>query len=494
MVANAISFPYNLFVLRNNERKKDIRSMFRDNKNNKNFRPDAYVILFCVLVLVAILTYIIPAGSFERQTNELGITTIVPDSYKFVERQPIDFFDIFLAIQEGFIRASDMIFLVLIIGGTFTVIEKTGAIDALILKTIQKTKNREWLLFAAIISMLSILGGMGIISISVIAFIPIGISLAKAMNLDALVGVAVMYLGAYSGFAIGFMDPIRTGLAQQIAELPIYSGLAYRFVIFMMIVIVTLLYIIWYANRIKKDPKKSILAENRFPKLDVQMQKSITLEFNLRHLFVLTPLIFGIGIYIYGALRWDWSTNELAAMFILIALLTAIFDKMGANAFVQTFIDGCKNIFYGAAIIGLARGIVIVMENGMIIDTIVQGIYATIQSFSNVTGAIAMFIVHGLFNFVVSSGTAHASIMMPIMTPLADLMNIPRQVAVQAYTMGDGFTNVINPLSGTLMAILAISGIPLTKWFKFAVPLVLIWFAIGMIFMAMAVWINWGPM
>src|SRR5690606_28398100 len=127
MVANAISFPYNLFVLRNNERKKDIRSMFRDNKNNKNFRPDAYVILFCVLVLVAILTYIIPAGSFERQTNELGITTIVPDSYKFVERQPTDFFDIFLAIQEGFIRASDMIFLVLIIGGTFTVIEKTGA-------------------------------------------------------------------------------------------------------------------------------------------------------------------------------------------------------------------------------------------------------------------------------------------------------------------------------------------------------------------------------
>ena len=463
-------------------------------KKRNSFRPDAYVILFSVLVLAAILTYIIPAGTFERETNELGISTIVPGSYITVENQPTGFFEIFTAIQEGLISASNMIFLVLIIGGTFTVIEKTGAIDALILKTIQKTKNREWLLMTAIIIMLSILGGMGIVSISVIAFIPIGISLARAMNMDAIVGVAIMYLGAYSGFAIGFMDPIRTGLAQTIAELPIYSGLGFRLVIFATIVFVTLLYILWYANRVKKDPSKGILADNPFPKLEDDAGKNKIPELNLRHLFVLAPLLIGIGVYIYGALMWDWSTNELAAMFILIALVTAVIDKMGANLFVQTFIEGCKKIFYGAAIIGLARGIVIVMQNGMIIDTIVQGIYMTIQSFSNVAGAIAMFIVNGLFNFIVSSGTAHASIMMPIMTPLADLMDIPRQVAVQAYTMGDGFTNVINPLSGTLMAILAISGIPLTKWFRFAVPLVLIWFAIGIVFMTIGVLINWGPM
>ena len=174
-------------------------------EKKKRSRPDGYVILFFALIFAALLTYIIPAGSFERITNEEGISLVVPGSYERVVQQPAGFLDVFVAIQQGLIASSGMIFLVIIIGGTFAVIEKTGAFDALIFQTIRKTRNREWMLIVFLSGILSIFGGLGIISISVIALIPIGLLLARAMKMDAIVGVAIMYLGAYSGFAIGFM-------------------------------------------------------------------------------------------------------------------------------------------------------------------------------------------------------------------------------------------------------------------------------------------------
>ena len=463
-------------------------------KKKRRFRPDGYVILFFVLLFAALLTYIIPAGSFDRITNEDGISLVVPGSYERVAQQPTGFLDIFVAIQEGLIASSGMIFLVIIIGGTFAVIEKTGAFDALIMKTIAKTKNREWILIIFLSGILSIFGGLGIISISVIALIPIGLLLARAMNMDAIVGVAIMYLGAYSGFAIGFMDPIRTQLAQRIAELPVYSGLGYRFFIYVVITITTIIYIIRYAGKVKKDPSQSILKDNPFPK-EFGGDRDINGEdLTLSQKLTLLILLGGIGVYVYGVFQYGWSTNEMVAIFIMIAIATGIVSRMGANELVNVFIEGCKNIFYGAFIIGLARSIVIVLQDGMVLDTIVHWIYLLIEPLSKYTGAVLLLIVNALFNFIVSSGTAHASIMMPIMTPLVDLMDIPRQIAVQAYTMGDGFTNVINPLSGTLLAILAISGIPYSKWLRFTLPLVLIWFAFGIIFMIIGVYMNWGPM
>jgi len=460
----------------------------------KRSRPDGYVILFFALIFAALLTYIIPAGSFDRITNEEGISLVVPGSYERVAQQPAGFLDVFVAIQQGLIASSGMIFLVIIIGGTFAVIEKTGVFDALIFQTIQKTRNREWMLIVFLSGILSIFGGLGIVSISVIALIPIGLLLARAMKMDAIVGVAIMYLGAYSGFAIGFMDPVRTQLAQRIAELPIYSGLGYRFFIYVVITVITIIYIIRYAVKVKNDPSKSILQGNPFPKEFGTDREINGATFTLSQKLTLLIFLAGIGVYVYGVFQYGWSTDEMVGIFIIITVATGIVTRMGANELVAVFIEGCKNIFYGAFIIGLARSIVIVLQDGMILDTIVYWIYLLIEPLSKYTGAILMLIVNAMFNFIVPSGTAHASIMMPIMTPLVDLMDIPRQIAVQAYTMGDGFTNIINPMSGTLLAILALSGIPYSKWLRFALPLVFIWFIFGIIFMIIGVYIDWGPM
>ena len=262
----------------------------------------------------------------------------------------------------------------------------------------------------------------------------------------------------------------------------------------MVITVITIIYIIRYAVKVKNDPSKSILQGDPFPKEFGNDREINGTVFTLSQKLTLLILLAGIGVYVYGVFQYGWSTNEMVGIFIMITVATGIVTRMGANELVAVFIEGCKNIFYGAFIIGLARSIVIVLQDGMVLDTLVYWIYLLIEPLSKYTGAVLMLIVNALFNFIVSSGTAHASIMMPIMTPLVDLMDIPRQIAVQAYTMGDGFTNVINPMSGTLLAILALSGIPYSKWLRFALPLVFIWFVFGIIFMIIGVYIDWGPM
>lgn len=376
--------------------------------------PDAYVILFSILLLAAIATYIIPAGSFERETvNE--ITTVIPDSYQKTEQNQTSFIGIFRAIQEGMVQSASLIFLVLIIGGAFAVIEYTGAIDALIMRTINKTKDKEYLLIIFVAVLFSIFGALGIIVNAVIAFIPIGIILARTMKLDAVVGVAIIYLGAYAGFTTAFLDPLTTGMAQEIAQVPLFSGIRFRVLIYLTVLSATILYILWYTNKIKKDPTKSVIADNPFPKFDEKsMDKAPTVLTGVHKLVVLW-LAVGIGIYVYGVFQFDWSLNEMAAMFILIAIGTAIIAKISPNEFVEQFFNGCKSLVYGALIIGMARSIVVLLEDGHILDTIVQGMATMMSPFSSVMGAIVMFIANALFNLIVSSGSGQAVIVMPLM-------------------------------------------------------------------------------
>nr|WP_221301919.1 Na+/H+ antiporter NhaC family protein [Texcoconibacillus texcoconensis] len=456
--------------------------------------PDAYVILFGILLLAAALTYIIPAGSFEREVAENDISVIVPGSYEQIEQQPANVLQIFQAIQAGMVGGAELIFLVLIIGGAFAVIEKTGAIDNLIMKTINKTRNKEWLLIIVVAALFSVFGGLGIIANAVIAFIPIGIILARAMKMDAIIGVSIIYLGAYSGFAIGFLDPLTTGFAQQIAQLPLFSGVGYRVLIYVTILVATILYILRYAYKVKNDPSRSIMGEDRFPNYQERNMDQVSSKLTTTHKLVLGLLVLGISTYVYGVFQLGWALSEMSAIFLMIAVGTALIDRMGANAMVSEFINGAKGVAYGALIIGMARSIVVLLEDAHVLDTVVQGLAVLLEPFNSVVAAIVMLIGNGLFNLIVSSGSGQAAIVMPIMTPLADLADIPRQVAVQAYTMGDGFTNMLTPLSGVLMANLAIAGVPWTKWIRFAIPLALIWFAIGIVYLSIAVMIDWGPM
>lgn len=243
----------------------------------------------------------------------------------------------------------------------------------------------------------------------------------------------------------------------------------------------------------QKNPLNSTLGENHFPKIVDKDMVNAPAQLTIIHKLVLGWLAIGIGIYIFGVFQYNWSLNHMAAMFIVIAIGTAVIARINSNKFVIQFFNGCRGLVYGALIIGMARSIVVVLENGNILDTIVQEMSKMMAPFTSVIGAIVMFIANFLFNIIVSSGSGQAVIVMPIMTPLADMMEISRQVAVQAYKMGDGFSNVITPISGVLMATLAIAGISWGKWLKFIMPLVIIWCVIGIVYLTIAVMIGWGP-
>ncbi|TCP29427.1 putative ion transporter superfamily protein YfcC [Scopulibacillus darangshiensis] len=453
--------------------------------------PDAYVILFIILLLAVASTYLFQAGEFDRKTED-GVTTVVPDSYHTVASRPADFMDLFLSIQGGLVETAQLIFLVLIVGGAFAVVESTGAVDAGIMKAINKTKNKQYVLIIAIAVLFSIGGLLGIIVNAVIAFVPIGIILAKAMKADAIAGIAMIKLGAYVGFNTSFLDPATTGYAQKIAELPLYSGAIFRAITYVIILGVTIAYICLYIRRVKKDPARSIMGDERFAKSDIEVPDQ-DVPFTTQHKIVLTFFGLTVLFYVFGVFKFDWSLNHMTALFLFIAIGTGILAKMTPNKVVSVFMGGAQKLIYGALVIGFARAIVIILENGKILDTVVHGLAVALEPFSSVTGAIGMFFANSIFALIVSSGSGMAAVLMPILTPLADIMDIPRQVAVQTYKLADGFMNAVTPTSGVLMACLAIGGVSWTKWIKFMFPLVIIWYVISCVTLAIGVWIGWGP-
>ncbi|ASN04447.1 YfcC family protein [Virgibacillus necropolis] len=451
--------------------------------------PDTYVILFIVLLMAVIATYIVPAGSFERETID-GVERVIPGTYSGVEGDTIGFMDIFLALQEGMVQSGGLIFLVLFAGGAFEVIERSGAIKGGILRAVNKTRGKEfWLI--AIVSILFALGGaVGAVANSVIPFVAIGIIIARALKLDAIVAVAITFGATFAGFNVGFLNPYTVGIAQSIADVPLFSGMLFRVIVFIVIVGVTIAYTWRYAKKILDDPSKSmvgILDESQ------GSEDELKAPFTTRHKLILSFVGLALLFFVFATIQFKWTINHMAAFFIIIGLVSGAMAGMNYNKTALTFLDGCAKLVYGALIIGVARAILIVMEDAQILDTVVNALSIPLEELTPVFAALGMFVANALLNFLVPSGSGQAMISMPILTPLADMVGITRQVAVQAYQFGDGFTNSIFPTSGPLMASLAVAGVAWIKWAKWMLPLFLIWVLIAIIMLTIGVLINWGP-
>jgi uncharacterized ion transporter superfamily protein YfcC len=467
----------------------DPKVILEKEKKRKWEMPDTYVILFAVLLLAAAATYFVPAGSFERETVD-GVERVLPGTYAETDGNAAGFMDIFLALQDGMVQSGGLIFLVLFAGGAFEVIERSGAIKGGILRAVSITKGREfWLI--AIISLLFALGGaVGAVANSVIPFVAIGLIIARAIKLDALVAVSITFGATFAGFNVGFLNPYTVGIAQSIAEVPLFSGMALRIIAFAVIVGATILYTWHYAKKVLKDPAKSLvgIAEDT-----ESSAADIDVPYTGRHKLILGFTGLALIFFIFATIQYQWSINHMAAFFIIIGIISGIIAGFNYNKLALTFLEGCQKLVYGALIIGVARAILIVMENASILDTFVQALSVPLEGLSPVFAALGMFVSNAALNFLVPSGSGQAMIAMPILTPLADMTGVTRQVAVQAYQFGDGFTNSIFPTSGPLMASLAVAGVPWIKWAKWMLPLFIIWVIIAVVMLSVAVMIGWGP-
>lgn len=459
-------------------------------KDGKKF-PDAIVIIFTMSIIAALLTYILPSGEYKRKAVG-SIKEIIPNSFHATPKHPTGIMDFFTAIPHGLVESADIIFLVLIIGGAIAIIDSTGATYSGIQTLVEKTKGNQYVLIIVISLLFGVMHQVGVSGNTVIAFIPIGIMLAKALNLDAIVGVSMVYLGNFAGGAVGTFDPAIMGVAQRIAGVPLFSGAWYRIIIFIALIIVTIIYIIWYTRKISLDPSKSILRDNPFPVVN-DAQIPTYEKFNKKHFLIILIFIGAIGVFLYGVFHYKWAVKELSAIFIIAAILVAFVERISPNDFIKTFMEGVRKLAYGAVIIGVARSIIVIFKDAHVLDTITHAATAHMQDLPTTIGALAMFAFNWFFNILVSSGSGQASIVMPIMSPIGDMIGLTRQTTVLAFKLGDGITNIITPFSGVLMSVLAIGGIPWTKWLRFAFPLVLWWTLVGTIFLIIAVFINYGP-
>jgi uncharacterized ion transporter superfamily protein YfcC len=454
-------------------------------------RPDAYVLMFMIALIAAIASYLIPAGAFKRVAKG-DITTVIPGSYHTIAQTPVSFVKFFSAFPEGMIASASIIFLVLFTGGTIAVLEKTGAVNSLIHSVVDRFKTKQLLFIAAVGFLFSILGTTGIIVNSVIGFIPLGLLVARALKWDAMVGAAIIYLGTYAGFNAQILSPTPLGVSQKMAELPMFSGMGLRLVNYLAFTAVTIGYLYFYTKKLQKT-NKSLLGDDWFPDKSTE---NVTLEkvaINWKQKLIIAVTALLLIVYVYGAFKLGWADNEMSAVFILIAIVAGIIGGLKINEIAKTFIGGCQNLVYGALIVGMARSISVVLTDGNLLDTIVNFLANLLHGLNPVFGAIGMYVLSAFLHFFISSGTGEAVVIVPILTPVADLMHITRQVAIQAVMVGEGVVNSFNPTSGVLMGVLAASGIPYTKWVRFVIPLIAMWFVIGLIIIVIGVLTHWGP-
>lgn len=456
--------------------------------------PHTYVILFAVVLIMSLLTYVIPAGEYDRMEDPAtGRTVVDPESFHAVDQNPIEFFDLFLSVPNGMKAAAGIIFFIFIVGGSFQMITATGAIEAGIGKIAKGLQGKEKMMIPIFLVVFSLGGATFGMAEEAIVFVPIGIALARALGYDAITGTAMITLGAACGFTSGFMNPFTVGVAQGIAELPLFSGLQVRIVFLVVFLIVTCWYLMRYADKVKKDPSKSCVYALEIEEKDqhVDIENIPTLE--AKHNLVLLAIVVGFGFIIYGVFKNGWYITEISAAFLAMGIIGGLLGRLGPSKLAEAFVVGAKSIAFGALVVGVARAILVVMQDGMIMDSIVHGLAVAIQSLPKSISAVGMYVTQVIINFFIPSGSGQAAATMPIMKPLADIIGVTRQTAVVAYQLGDGFTNSIIPTSAALMGVLSIAKISYEDWFKFLWPLMCIWLAMGAVVVVVVNAMNFGP-
>lgn len=461
-------------------------------KGKKKFSmPHVYILLLALILVFSVLTYIIPAGQYDMIT--VGNRDVVDsESYHIIESTPVSIMQFLSAVPRGMQETSQIIFFIFIIGGAFAVLQETRAIEAGVGQLIKLLKGQTWLILPIIMLLFSLGAAVFGMSEETIPFIPIFVSLCIAMGYDSITGAAIVLCGAAAGYAGAFMNPFTMQVAQDIAQLPLFSGTWFRVIIFVVIVAVTTAYIMVYANKVKKDPTKSSMYEidkNREDTIDLNNLK----EFGWREKLIL--LVFGgcIVLLVYGVIEWYWYMDEISALFLGMSILIAIISGMSLNEYAIILGKGMAEIASGALVVGFARGVLIVMNDGNILHTILHAAASLLTGLPAMVSALGMYIFQCLLSFIVSSGSGQATISIPIMAPLGDLVGVTRQTACIAFQIGDGLSNIFTPTSGFFMAALALAKIPWAKWAKWMLPLIGIQYVIGAVFVVIAQVIELGP-
>ncbi|MCH3950418.1 MAG: YfcC family protein [Acidaminococcus sp.] len=451
------------------------------------------VLLAIIMLLAFVASYIVPAGEYARVMDPVINKKVVdPASFHYVEQHPVGIFYLLQSLTLGLQNATEIISFLFIIGGMFAIMDATGATGAGLSNIVKKMRGRELLM----IPVCMVLFGCGSCFAGnfeeFLAFMPLVIGVCVAMGFDSLTAIGVVFCAAASGYAGAVTNPFTVGVAQGIAGLPMFSGLGLRLVLFATLITVSILYVMWYARKIKANPEASTVHEE-----DMKYNQQLDIEeipvMTTRHKLVLLMFLLTIIAVIVGVLKFDFYINEMAGLFLACGLISGVIGGLKPGEIADAFLKGCGNLLFANIVIGMCNGATLIMQQAHIMDTIIHALAGLLNGLPPVLSACGMFVVQDIFNVLVPSGSGQAAITMPLMAPLADLIGLTRQTAVLAFQMGDAFTNVLAPTSGEVVAACAMARISFGKWFRWLLPLFALWWVVAFIFMTIAVQIHYGP-
>ena len=454
--------------------------------------PSAYTILFGLIIAVAVATWFVPAGQYERQRSEaLGKEVPVAGTYREVEPNPQGFVDVVLAPIAGFFdpasyeaRAIDVSLFVLIIGGFLGVVTRTGAIDTGIARTMVRLKGREKWMIPILMALFAAGGTVYGMAEETLAFYPLIIPVMLAARYDALTGVAIIMLGAGVGVLGSTVNAFATVIASNAASIPFTDGIGLRFVILILCWLACVVHVMRYAERVRQDPERSIVADRRESNAEHFLRDrdpsaageapALTLQQTL----VLVVFALTFAVMIWGVSAGGWWMAEMSGLFLLSSILVGLIGRLGEEDFVNTFVDGARALLGVALIIGIARGIVVVMDAGRMTDTILFWAEGAVSDLPAIAFINAMFGLEAALSFFVPSTSGLAVLTMPVMAPLADFAGVQRALVVTAYQSASGIVNLIVPTSAVVMGGLALGRVPYERWLRFMWPLLVILAAI----------------
>ena len=434
--------------------------------------PHTFTIVFALIVLAAVMTWFVPAGEFLRQTVD-GREVVVGDSFHYVDRAP-QTWQVFSALFNGFVDKADIIVFILMVGGAFWILNNSHAIDVgmmAFLRRVQRLSRYklirrlgvENIIITLVMLLFSLFGAIFGMSEETIAFVVVFIPLAIRMGYDSIVGVCMCYVAAHV--------------------------LEYRLFCWVVLTLIGIAFVLWYAHRVKAKPERSPVH-----KLDdywrSRMESNEQSTLTTRQALILVLLLLTIVALVVGVLVWHWYIAEISALFLAMGILAGILDRQSADDIAKLFLAGCKDILSAALVVGLASGIIFILQDGKIIDTLLYGLTRSLAETGEVASVGAMYVFQTLLNLIMPSGSAKAALTMPIMAQFSDLIGVSRQTAVLAFQFGDGFTNMITPTSGVLIAVLGVAKIPYATWVKWAWKFILALIGIGFLLLLPTMFIH----
>lgn len=456
--------------------------------------PHTFVIVYAIILVAAMATWFMPGGKYARTTitdNGSERQVLNRDSFTYIDNEP-QIFAIFEAPLKGMIRMADIIGFIFLVGGAFYILQKTGAINAGIGWIVKVMKGHEKWIIVIIMTLFSFFGAFFGMCEEAMPFVLIFVPLALALGYDSITGLCLSFLAAGIGFAAAFFNPFTVQIAQKFAEIPPVSGWEYRLGIWIFITAFSIFWVIRYAEKIRKNPEKSPTYEiDRKKRQKLQEESAEIGDFNWRHGMVIGVLVGGIAFLFYGVIELHWYITELAALFLAMGIFGGLLGGLNANQVAEGFVEGAKDIASAALIVGFAAGIIIILEDGKVMDTILHAMSTLTGESRPIFATYVMYWIQMALNFFIPSGTTKAALTMPLFAPLADLSGVTRQTAVLAYQFGDGFTNMIIPTSGVTVGTLAMAKVPFEKWFRWLLPLEIAFIIISMLLLIPPVIFQW---